>query len=317
MKNPKISVIMSVYNGEKHVVESIQSILNQTFRDFEFIIVNDCSTDNSLHVIDGHAKQDDRIILIDNKMNLGLTKSLNLGLKEAKGKYIARIDADDVAMPNRLEIQYNYLENNRNIFLVGSGALKIDKNGNSINTHKRITNPIKVKKRLEQENCIYHPTILFRNEANNFYREHFVYSQDYDFYLMLLSNGKILINIQDVLIKYRINPNAISLTMTSKQKYFALKANEFYHQRLKYGTDEYDKFDPNDILSIDVENSIDKFALMSEIKAKFKLNEFEEVRLFCIKYFSQCGFLNAVVIYYLLSYTGKRFVNIIRTIVFR
>lgn len=317
MKNPKISIIMSVYDSEKHLDESIQSILNQTFRDFEFIIVNDCSTDDSLHIIDEHAKQDDRIILIDNKMNVGLTKSLNLGLKEAKGKYIARIDADDVAMPNRLEIQYNYLENNRNIFLVGSGALKIDKNGNSINTHKRITNPIKVKQKLVQENCIYHPTILFRNEANNFYREHFVYSQDYDFYLMLVSNGKILINIQDVLIKYRINPNAISLTMASKQKYFALKANEFYHQRLKYGKDEYDKFDPNDILSIDVENSIDKFSLMSEIEAKFKLNEFEEVRLLCVKYFSQYGFLNTVVIYYLLSYTGKRFVNIIRTIIFR
>ena len=121
----------------------------------------------------------------------------------------------------------------------------------------------------------------------------------------------------ELLIKYRINPNAITWSKKSKQKYFELKANEFYHQRLKYGKDEYCKFDSNEILSIDIENSTDEFILKSEIEAKFKLNEFEEVRLFCIKYFRYYSFLNKIVIYYLLSFTGKSFVNIIRTIVFR
>lgn len=316
MKNPKISVIMAAYNSEKFLNESIQSILNQTFGEFEFLIINDCSTDNSLHIIDEHAKQDSRIILIDNKANLGLTKSLNLGLKEAKGKYIARIDADDISLPDRLRIQYEFLEQNRDVFLVGSDAYSIDENGSIRTKMKPLTEVEDIKKELSVQNCLYHPTIMFRNEGF-MYREKFVYTQDYDFYLILLSNNKKISNIFEPLIKYRINPNAITWSKKSKQKYFELKANEFYHQRMKYGKDEYDKFDPNEILSIDVENSTDEFILKSEIEAKFKLNEFEEVRLFCIKYFRYYGFLNKMIIYYLLSFTGKSFVNIIRTIVFR
>lgn len=316
MKNPKISVIMSVYDGEKHLDESIQSILNQTFRDFEFIIINDCSTDNSLQIIEEYAKIDERIVLINNEINLGLTKSLNLGIKKAKGKHIARMDADDIALPDRLKIQYVFLEKNRDIFLVGSGAYNVDENGTITTRKKPLTNSDDIRNKLSTHNCLYHPTIMFRNEGF-MYREKFVYTQDYDFYLILLSNDKKISNIFEPLIKYRINPNAISWSMKSKQKYFALKANEFYHQRLKYGKDEYDKFDPNEILSIDVENSTDEFIMKSEVEAKFKLNEFEEVRHLCIKYFRYCGFLNKMVIYYLLSFTGKSFVNIIRTIVFR
>ncbi|AFV24722.1 glycosyl transferase family protein [Methanolobus psychrophilus R15] len=315
MKNVNISVIMSVYNSEKYLDESIQSILNQTFEEFEFLIINDCSTDNSMNIINEYSEKDDRIVPIVNKTNLGLTKSLNLGLKKATGKYIARIDADDIALPEKLRIQYDFLEQNRDVFLVGSGAYTIDENG-SIRTRIRpLTELEEIKKELSVQNCLSHPTIMFRDEGF-MYRDKFVYAQDYDFYLYLLSNNKKIANIFEPLIKYRINPNAISWSKKSQQNQFALKANEFYHQRLKYGRDEYDTFDANEILSIDVYNSTEKSILKLEIEAKFKFNNFKEVRKLCKKYYMHHGFANKILIYHFLSFTGTNIVNCIRKIIY-
>jgi len=306
---------MSVYNGEKFLNESINSILNQTFRDFEFIIIDDYSTDNSLHVIKKYTKKDKRIVLIQGKKNIGLTKSLNKGLKIAKRKYIARIDADDIALPERLKKQYEYLEKNKDIFLVGTGAYNINKNGNIDTMKKPLTNPDLIEKTLYYKNCIYHPTIMFRNKGY-LYREKFIYSQDYDFYLRMLSDGKKLINIRDILIKYRINPKAVSFSQRAKQTLFAEKAKEFYYQRLKYGKDEYDKFNPKEIFDINIEKSRDKMVLESEIKSSFRLNNFKKVRKFCKKYFKYYGVFNKTIIYYLLSFIGSKTINIIRKIIF-
>ena len=316
MKNPQISVIMSVYNGAEYLQECIQSILNQSFRNFEFIVINDCSTDTSPTIINECARKDSRIVIIDNKVNIGLTKSLNVGLKIAKGKYIARIDSDDIALPERLQTQYDFLEKNKDLFLVGSGSYTIDTNGNIRTRIKVLTDTEDIKNKLAIQNCISHPTIMFRNEGF-VYREKFVYSQDYDFYLTLLSNNKKISNIFEPLIKYRINPNAISWSKKSKQEYFALKANELYHQRRRYGKDEYDTFDSDAILSMDVENATDKLTLKTEIEARFKLNEFKEVRVFCGKYFGNYGFFNSVTIYYILSFTGENFINALRKIIYR
>lgn len=250
--SPEVSVIMSVFNSAKYLAEAIESILNQSFIDFEFIIINDASTDDSLSIVEGYAKKDGRIILIDNKDNIGLTKSLNLGLRLAKGIYIARTDSDDVSLPGRLEKQYAFLKKNKGIFLVGSGALEIASDGRFIRRYPRITSPLLLKWRLPKKNNIYHPSIVFRNEGDNFYREKFVYSQDYDFFLCLLTKGKRLANMQDVLIAYRINPEAISRIKNAKQQLFAEKAQELYHQRMKYGRDEYDKFNPEEIISLNI-----------------------------------------------------------------
>jgi glycosyltransferase involved in cell wall biosynthesis len=311
----KVSVIMAVYNSEKFLSEAIESILNQTFKDFEFIIIDDCSSDNSLDIIKNYAKQDKRIILIENKKNIGLTKSLNKGLKIAKGKYIARIDADDIALSERLEKQYNFLEKNPGIFLLGTGAYNIDENGNVKSIKKPLTNSDLIKKTLYYKNCIYHPTITFSNEGF-LYREKFYYSQDYDFYLRMISEAKKLTNTPNLLIKYRMAPEAVSFSQRAKQRLFAEKAKEFYRQRLKYGKDEYDKFNPNEVLDIDVEKSVKKIVLESEIKASFKLNDFKRVKKFCRKYFKNYGVLNKIIIYFLLSFTGRKFINIIRRLIF-
>ena len=129
MSAPKISVIMPTYNSESFLRESIDSILNQTFKDFELIVIDDCSTDSSLKIIKEYKRKDNRIFFLKNDKNLGHNKTRNKGLKIAKGKYIAILDSDDISLEKRLEIQYAYLEKNPHIFLVGSSAIYIDENG--------------------------------------------------------------------------------------------------------------------------------------------------------------------------------------------
>lgn len=316
MTNQEISVIMSVYNSKRYLSESIESILNQTFKNFEFIIVDDGSTDDSLGIIKEFMKKDKRILLINNNSNIGLTKSLNKALKKAKGKYIARMDTDDVSMPERLEKQYNFLEKNEDVFLVGTGSINIDETGENTTTFNPIVSFEEIKKTLPYKNCIYHPSIMFRNEKGICYREKFVYSQDYDLYLRLLSNGKKLVNLPDKLIKYRCNPNAITQTKRGKQALFAEKAREFYFQRIKYGKDNYEEFNPREILDLDVENSTNKTVLRAEISASFKMNDFKRTRRLCKKYFKHYGIFNKFFIYYLLSFTGRKFVNFMRRVLF-
>ncbi|GAH03886.1 unnamed protein product, partial [marine sediment metagenome] len=177
-----------------------------------------------------------------------------------------------------------------------------------------IANEIKLRKRLAKGNAICHSTIMFRNEGENYYREKFIYSQDYDFYLMLLSEGERLINIQDILTKYRITPNAISWNEGKdvKQKLFALKARDFYHQRVQCGKDLYNEFNPNEILNLDLENSTDKVVLFSKVRFSFRRNNFKETREICRRYFRCYGYLNMILLYYLSTSLGKSVVNFIR-----
>ncbi len=312
---PKISVVMAVYNCGKYLEESIQSILNQTFRDFEFILVNDCSSDNSLDILKKYLTIDKRIILIINNRNLGPAASRNKGIEIAKGKYISILDADDIAIHNRLEIQYNMLDKNKNIFLLGSGWFVIDESSKLIGKYQNFTDPKNIRDKLPKEDCINNSTVMFRNDKATFYRDKFIYAQDYDLWLRLLTSGKILSNLSEPLIKYRRNFHSITWSKRTKQKLFSIKCKEFYLQRLRYGKDEYDSFDPNEILNLDIENSKDKTVLNSEITSSFKLNNFTRTRIFCKKYFSNYGYYNNILIYYFATLLGKRIVNLIRRIV--
>ena len=129
MNNPQISVVLPVYNEEKYIEECIWSILNQTYNNFELIIVDDASTDRSLEII--NTFNDPRIQLFSNKKNLGIAKSLNKGCLNVRGEFIARIDANDIAVKTRFEKQLKYLNNNPNCAVVFSPVLIIDENGNS------------------------------------------------------------------------------------------------------------------------------------------------------------------------------------------
>lgn len=242
-----LSVLMSVYNEPFDWLEiSIESILHQTFKDFEFIIINDNPDRKDIgDLVSAYKSMDERIRVIANEKNMGPTKSKNRGLQLATGKYIAIMDADDIALPERLELQYQFLEKNRDIFLVGSSVRIIDQNGAlkekviKHSNHERIVNHM-----FSNKLPFYHPTIMFRNEGS-LYREKFATTLDFDFYLTLLSKGKKFSNLKEILLYYRMSDQSISMTKRRKQVLYKKLAFQFYHERQTKGKDSYDELDFN------------------------------------------------------------------------
>lgn len=204
-ESPIISVIMPVYNCEKYVGEAVQSILNQTFTDFELLIVDDCSTDATVSII--KSISDARINLIRKEKNSGYTDSLNYAITIAKGKYIARMDGDDISLPNRFQRQVEYLNAHQDVILCGTGIQIID--SDKILKHPVNHEDIKVK--LCFSNAIFHPSVMGRTEAFSEYKynKEFEPAEDYDLWTRLVFAGK-LANIDEVLLDYRVHPNQIS-----------------------------------------------------------------------------------------------------------
>lgn len=223
INKPEISIVMPVYNEAKYLGESINSILNQTFDDFELIIINDCSTDDSARIIRNYG--DKRIVSIDNEINQGFPKSINIGLKLARGKYIAILDGDDVAINNRLELQYNYLNHHLYIFLVGSSAIYIDGDGNEIKKFRKYDDYEMLAWRLKKSCSIIHPSVMFRNEGFLF-NPYFKGASDYRFYLELLSAGKHLTNLPQFLVKYRLHKDSMSISNKEEQERLSNEARE-------------------------------------------------------------------------------------------
>ncbi len=206
---PKISVVMPVYNGEKYLNQAIDSILAQTFTDFEFIIIDDGSTDNSLAII--KAYQDSRLKLHQNKQNLGLVATLNRGLDLAKCEYIARMDCDDISLPDRFAKQVNFLDNHPHISLVGSSVRIIDGENNLGMVAEMPTSHYLIKWSLQFYCPIMHPTVMYRRESIiqlNGYSSQLIlgrekYSgEDYDLWRRL-SNTSQLANLPEVLLLLR------------------------------------------------------------------------------------------------------------------
>ena len=182
----KISVIMGVYN-EKEIwlKKTIESILEQSYSNFEFIIILDNPNNELLEkIILGYVKKDNRIIYVKNKKNLGLVKTLNIGMSMSQGDYIARIDADDIAYKERFKIQVEFLERNKDIDLVGTNVEIIDEEGKYIKTNKTIEKNEDIVKLLFWRNMIYHPSILVRRQKLieiGGYRE-IEFAEDYDLF---------------------------------------------------------------------------------------------------------------------------------------
>jgi glycosyltransferase involved in cell wall biosynthesis len=201
---PDISVIMPVYNAQDYLKESIQSILSQTFINFEFIIINDGSQDNSEMII--RSFNDSRIKLV-NQSNKGVAEALNAGLKLAQGKYIARMDADDISIETRFQIQYNFLENNLEYVCVGSNAILIDEDGEKVCTTKLYSEWEEITKVLPRT-PFSHPSVMHRRVPELFYKNVPVVEDSIYFY-ELSKYGKFK-NIEVPLIEYRIHPSAVS-----------------------------------------------------------------------------------------------------------
>jgi glycosyltransferase involved in cell wall biosynthesis len=311
-KRPKVSVMMGTYNTSKYIGECIESVLNQTFQDFEFIIINDKSTDDTLEVIKRY--NDKRIIVINNNKNLGVAESLNKGLRKAKGKYIAIMDSDDVMMPERLQITYDYLEKNKEVFLVGGALYYMEDNGKLMLKDIPLIGYEKIRERLKERSCFWHNTIMFRNDKKTFYRGKFRYAQDYDLFTRLNTRGKRMENMPDVLAKYRIHNSSSSYSRRTKQNMFADKVREFYKQRLTTGKDKYAAFDPKTIMNRDISNTKNKKILFDESKTHWMTKEYKKSREYAWKYIVNYGPFTKLTIYYLGSYLPEFIIKSYRSI---
>lgn len=208
----QISVLMSVFNGSKYLDESIPSILNQTMKGFEFIIVNDGSSDNSLSIIQSYANIDPRIVVL-NKDNSGLADSLNQGMQKSKGKWIARIDCDDISMPTRLENQFLYVSKNPKTVYVGCGMFQVDDQGGYTkeytypNRHKHLLNNLRFVRKFPPHSSAFFSREVAKKIGG--YRPLIKRGQDWDLWLRLSNYGSLAC-LNDCLVVIRHHRDQIS-----------------------------------------------------------------------------------------------------------
>lgn len=222
-KTPLISVIMPIYNEEEYIEDCIRSILAQTEGNFEFIIIDDCSTDRTVEIIENliETTGDDRIVLVKGEVNRGLTKNLNIALGMAKGKYIARMDGDDIAVDKRFETQVKYLENHPDIILISCNTNTF---GDQSLVSDYVAPPEVLKCRMLIRPVMGHPGFMFRRELFEkygiTYDEHFISAQDYDIAARVAQTLKIGV-APEVLVRYRSHKGQVSQAGLGKQFKFA------------------------------------------------------------------------------------------------
>lgn len=225
-----VSVIIPVFNAEKYLHQAIQSILFQTFTDFELIIIDDGSTDNSLTILQSF--DDIRIKLIQNQGNQGISTSLNKGIDLAKGKYIARMDADDIAMPERLEKQVAFLEKNPNIDLLGSSIENIDYLGKSKGFDIADYKKERIECLLVFTCPLYHPTIMAKKTVFEELKYDLNYDgvEDWELWIRIVKKYTI-IRTSDVLLQYRRHDNNLSKAVNSAKniKLYKLVETQLHH----------------------------------------------------------------------------------------
>lgn len=216
---PRISVVMPVYNGEQYLEAALASILEQTFHDFEFIIIDDGSTDRTGRILTAAAKRDNRIKIISRE-NRGISASLNEGIAAAGAEWIARMDADDIALPNRFAVQIAYLEAHPDCGVLGSHILFTDPEDRPITPMRPpLDHDAIVEQMMRGEGAIPHPTTMFRRklaEAIGGYDSRFDNAEDIDFFLRL-ANETRLANIPDILLRYRQHTSSVGATKSQSQ----------------------------------------------------------------------------------------------------
>ncbi len=243
-KKIKISVIMTVYNAERFLEDAIESVLDQTFSNFEFIILNDGSTDRSYKIICEYANKDNRIIVLNNERNTGIAKARTKCVKHAKGKYIATVDADDISEPMRFKKQYDYLEKYKNCGVVG-GFLEIfdSETGETIGFRKYYEDDSRLRKKIFFYSPIANPASMIRKEVYDnigYYDPEYPPADDVDFWFRLGKKYKFA-NIQEVLVKYRVHRNSATVKNINHVKDLTIKIRKKYMKGYGYSCTFLDK----------------------------------------------------------------------------
>ena len=299
---PKISVIMSVFNHEKYLQKSIDSILSQSYKNFEFIIINDGSNKNAKKILELNKLQDKRIKVIINKKRIGLTKSLNIAIKISKGEYIARQDSDDISYFKRFEEQLNFFKKNKKVIMCGTNGILIDNNGSFLKNIKNLENNYeKIKKKLIYENQFIHSSVMVKRnyllEVKG-YDEKFKYAQDYDLWCRLSIKG-FLTNINKILVKIRQHNESITKKNKKEQNYYSILASIRHYaeiNNLKYLNKSYD------IYNFLKEKKIAKFAKILIFLNRFNLpknNKIKKIKIYLREIYYFFKFKKLIIKYFL------------------
>jgi glycosyltransferase involved in cell wall biosynthesis len=216
---PKVSVLLPLFNAERYLAEAVESILAQSFRDFELLVHDDGSTDGSLRILRDFSRSDPRVI-VSSSPNQGITPTLNFLLRKAQAPYIARMDADDVAFPQRFERQVGYLDSHPDCVLVGGRIVLIDPEGRKLKVFQLPTSHAEIDaENLRGRMAIAHPVVMMRATAIKKvggYREGFTHAEDIDLWLRLAEVGR-LANLDEVLLYYRQHFQSVGMTKRRDQ----------------------------------------------------------------------------------------------------
>jgi len=245
--SPKVSVLMPVYNGMPHLRKSIESILTQGFQDFEFVIVDDASTDETPQVLTEYAETDSRIRVITNSANLGVAASLAAGVEAALGEYVARIDADDWYHPSRLEKMVTFLDEHPEVGVLGTSAWIVDGAGKTICRRDLLTTSPAIKAKLRSGNCMFYAVLMRKELAVQVgnYRSAFRIAEDYDLWLRMSERSGIS-NLPEPLLFYRQSAASVTVRQSdSVRKGFLRLARGLASERRRTGRDSYDEYVEN------------------------------------------------------------------------
>jgi glycosyltransferase involved in cell wall biosynthesis len=214
---PLVSVILPVYNAEKFLKKSVRSVTAQSYKNLEIIIINDCSTDNSGLILEQLQKKDARIIILSNETNSGISKTLNKGIEKSNGKYIARMDADDICFNDRIEKQVSFLEENKSIAICGCSFIKIDENGKTVGRVIYPTDDIVLKAELFFYCPFAHPAMMMRRTVLNetgLYQD-YAPAEDYELWLRIAEKFQVA-NLADNLVYYRTHSSNSTVVLKNK-----------------------------------------------------------------------------------------------------
>jgi hypothetical protein len=237
-ERPRVSVVMPVHNGGSYLAPAIDSILRQTFADFEFVIVDDGSTDETASTLRQYQAADPRI-RVRSEPWAGLVASLNLGCSEARADYIARMDADDIAFPGRLATQVEFLDRHPRIAVVGSAVVRIDAAGRELRRNVCPTSHAAIVAALRSRTPFTHPSVMLRAEAfvaAGGYRPAYQPAEDYDLWVRLAERYE-LANLAEPLLYYRVYPKQVSVRQLEQQILSVVGARATARQRAETGTD--------------------------------------------------------------------------------
>lgn len=211
-KEVLVSIIIPTYNSEKYLSDCLKSVYNQTYKNTEVIIINDGSTDGSEKIINKYYKKyKNKTIVLHNKKASGSGEvASNSGIKKSKGKYVAIMDSDDISLPNRIKLEVDFLEKNKDIFLVSTSVVIIDENNKKICNLDVNKKYFDILKKIYLSNSIINSSVMFRKSEveDDFYKIKYPFFNDYYSWFYYLKNGKKIVTLKQRLVKYRINLNS-------------------------------------------------------------------------------------------------------------